>query len=577
MTEPATPPDPKVLEGLRCLQAGDLARARRLFEDVLAANPADVNARHFLGLTFLQAGDAESAVAQITQAVALKPGAATMLSNLGSAHFARENFDAAIAAFTQALALQPDLATLHFNLANAYFASHRRDEAAVHYQKACARDPAHTEALGLSVYCSALACAWSDTAARAALIAAARAGSYAGPPFILHGLLDDPAAHLGASRRYAAQRTQVSAPLPPSPHTPHPRIRVAYVSRDFGQSAVAHLIAGLLEDHDRTRFEIYAVAFGPNDGSALRARLERAVDEFIDVHTLSDEAAARAIRTREIDIAVDLNGHTAGNRLRIFAYRPAPLQVSYLGFGGTTGCDFMDYVIVDPVTVPADQQAFYTEKLFPLQECLFPSDARRTTAGPTPRRQDCGLPAEGFVFCNFNNTYKITPEMFAVWMRLLARIPGSVLWLAGGNAAAERNLGAEAAARGIDPRRLVFAPKLAMSAHLARYAVADLFLDTFPYNAGTTATDALSMGLPLLTLSGHTYPSRMAGSVLHAAGLDELIATTPDAYEQRALHLATHPEALARLKAALASKPLFDAGRHRRSIEAAYIEMMKAM
>ena len=342
---------------------------------------------------------------------------------------------------------------------------------------------------------------------------------------------------------------------------------------------MAHLIAGLIEDHDRSKFEVYAISASPDDGSALRRRLERGVDRFIDVRSMGDDAVAVLIRELEIDIAVDLNGLTKGGRLGIFARRPAPIQATYLGFSGTTGCTFFDYVLVDPVVVPADQQPFYTETLLPFGECFLPSDAHREPVVERTTRQACGLPEKALVFCSFNSPHKITAAIFDVWMKLLREIPDSVLWLVEGSQGTTENLKREAAERGVDESRLVFAAKRpSMSDHLARYRVADLFLDTFPYNAATTASDALSMGLPVLTLSGKSYASRMAGSLLRAIGLDEMITTTVADYEALARTLATEPDRLAAVRARLdrniRGSRLFDADRHRKSLEAAYIAMV---
>ncbi len=553
-----------------------MAGARVLFEDVLSIDPDNYNALQLLGATFINEGDTKRGIPLIQRALHIKPNLIGAWNNLGCAHFAEENFDAAIRSFQQVLLLKPDAASVHYNLGNAYFSSNRRGDAIIHYREAYKLKPDYTEALGLYVYTSALACSWTDTTAREALIAAAAARVYAGPPFILHALIDDPAVHLSAARHHL-ERTMVrpGMPLPKATHTNHDRIRIAYVSRDFGQSAVAHLTAGLFEDHDRSQFEVYGISYGPDDGSAPRQRLERAFDKFVDARNLSNKEAAEVIRDLEIDIAIDLNGHTHGSRLGIFSYRPAPIQVTYLGFSGTTGSDLFDYVLVDPYVVPQDQQALYMETLLPLPDCFLPSDRHRAVATHTPSRENCRLPADGFVFCSFNNSYKIAPEMFEVWLRLLKAVPGSVLWLAFSNSEAQQNLQREAAARGVQSERLIFAPKIAsMTEHLARYRLADLFLDTFPYNAATTASDALSMGLPLLTLSGRTYASRMAGSLLRTLNLPELMTTSIAEYQVRALQLATQPEALASIKAklerALHESPLFDADRFTHGLESAY-------
>ena len=526
----------------------------------------------------LKDGDTNQGIALIQHALRLNPALVSARHNLGCAYFKQERFAEAIALFQEALALKADLPATHYNLGNALVSVGREREAVPHYNEAYRLKPDYFEALGLYVHFSSVTCAWHDGVARSALLRSAKTHLYAGPPFVLHALVDDPAAHLSAARQYSVRNTIKPSPASSRRAPAHARLRLAYVSRDFRRSAVAHLLAGLLEDHDRTRFEVHAISYGPDDGSSLRQRIVAGVDAFLDVRHLSDAEVAAQIQALEIDIAIDLNGHTQGNRIGIFMHRPAPLQVTYLGFSGTTGSDAFDYAIVDPIIVPSAQQQNYTEALWHLPGCFLPNDRHRVAPGRVRRRTDYGLPPEGLVFCCFNNAYKITPEIFDIWMRLLNVIPGSVLWLALHNQEAVAHLSRAAQARGIDPQRLIFAPKVAsMSDHLARYLCADLFLDTFPYSAATTASDALWSGLPLLSLSGQSYASRMASSILHAVGLDEMVTTTFGAYETTALALATQPQRLASLKAKLArnlkTHPLFDSDQHRRYIESAFVEM----
>ena len=336
-------------------------------------------------------------------------------------------------------------------------------------------------------------------------------------------------------------------------------------------------MAQLFEEHDRSRFEVFAFSYGDDDGTPMRRRLEQAFDGFFDVRGLGDDAIASRIREQEIDIMIDLTGHTAGSRLEILASRPAPVQLHYIGHPGTLGVDFIDYLIVDPFVVPPEEQRHYSEALVYLSQCYQANDRRRTPADRRPSRAEAGLPPDGFVFCCFNQTYKITPPLFDAWMRLLHADPDSVLWLLADNRWAEDNLRREAAARGVAPERLVFAPRLAAPEHLARHHLADLFLDTFPYNAHTTASDALWMGLPVLTNAGRGFASRVAGSLLHAVGLPELITQDLGEYERLALALAREPARLVamrrHLEAVRATAPLFDIDRTRGEIEAAYQQM----
>jgi predicted O-linked N-acetylglucosamine transferase (SPINDLY family) len=362
-------------------------------------------------------------------------------------------------------------------------------------------------------------------------------------------------------------------------HRPRPdrRLRIAYISADYRVHPVAALMSGLFELHDRARFEVLGISTGVDDRSEVRSRIARAFDRFIDVRYRSDEEIARLLCGLEIDIAVDLTGHTRDCRLGILASRPAPVQASYLGYPGTTGADFIDYVIADPIVLPFDQQPYYTERIVHLPDSYQVNDAKRLIAPGAPTRQACGLPEEGFVFCCFNNNYKIAEDVFEVWMRLLAANPGSVLWLFRDNADAERNLRAAARARGVDTARLVFAESLPHREHLARHRQADLFLDTLPYNAHTTASDALWVGLPLVTCTGRTFASRVAASLLHAAGLPELVTRSLADYESLAMRLAADPALLQGYAQRLEEKrhtcALFDTARFARHIEAAYTAM----
>jgi predicted O-linked N-acetylglucosamine transferase (SPINDLY family) len=368
----------------------------------------------------------------------------------------------------------------------------------------------------------------------------------------------------------------VARPLRGGAREARDRLRVAYLSADFHDHATAYLTAELFELHDRGRFEIIGVAFGPDDRSDMRRRVARAFDQFHDVQGWSDRAIAELVNDLDVDIAVDLKGHTQGARLGALAYRPAAIQVSYLGYPGTTGADFIDYVIADPIVLPFDQQPFYTERIVHLPDCYQVNDSKRKAAPTTPARQEAGLPGHGFVFCCFNNNYKIAPPVFDAWMRLLGGLEGSVLWLLEDNREARENLG-KAAARGIDPARLVFAGRLPHEEHLARYRCADLFLDTLPYNAHTTASEALWTGLPVLTCRGASFAGRVAASLLHAVGLPELVTGSLGEYEALAGRLAGDPSRLGELRRRLAQNrstfPLFDTDRFRRHLETAYARM----
>jgi predicted O-linked N-acetylglucosamine transferase (SPINDLY family) len=336
-------------------------------------------------------------------------------------------------------------------------------------------------------------------------------------------------------------------------------------------------MAGVYENHDRSRFDIRAVSIGPKDSSLMRRRLEGAFESFLDAGGLSDAEVAAKIRSAEIGILVDLNGFTGNSRTNIFAHRAAPIQVNYLGYPGTMGAGYIDYIIADPTVIPSSEQGDFSEKIAYLPNSYQANDSRRSISETALTREECGLPDSGFVFCCFNNNYKITPDVFDVWMRILIKVQGSVLWLFESNAAAATNLKREAERRGVDAERLVFAKRMSLPDHLARHRLADLFLDTLPYNAHTTASDALWAGLPVLTQIGETFAGRVAASLLKAVGLPELITHGSKEYERLAIEIATHPETLTAMKKKLAenrlSTPLFDTKLLTRQLEAAYVAM----
>lgn len=392
-------------------------------------------------------------------------------------------------------------------------------------------------------------------------------------PLAMLSATDDPGLQLAAALRFARERVNQRVPaLAPASGYAHARLRIGFLSSDFCLHAVSLLTVELFELLDRERFEVHGFCWSREDGSALRARVVGAMDRFTRIADLSDAAAADAIRASEIDVLIDLHGLTSGARPGILAFRPAPVQMTYLGFPGTTGLPGIDYVLADRFLIPDSEVPFYSEAPLYLPDVFQCSDRRRPI-GKRPSRAECGLPGEAFVFCSFNNSYKLTPEMFGAWMRILCRTPGSVLWLLGDNPWAEANLRAEAKAQGVAPERLLFAGRVAPPDYLARYSAADLFLDAYPFNAGTTANDALWMDLPLLTRTGRTFASRMAGSLLNALALPELITDSLAAYEERAVEIATQPALAASLKSRLAaareSSPLFDMPRFVRGFESA--------
>ncbi len=520
------------------------------------------------------------------RALALNPRSVGALSNRGNALKSLKRYAEALASYDAALAIAPDLADTQYNRGNLLKEMQRPDQALDSYDRARALAPEHPDAFGW-VDAALHACDWRRSEGMMGPLAEAiRQGKPTVTPFTLLGVCDDPPLHLQCARNYLKE----VMPEQPQPlwkggsrshdkpqAKPHDKLRVAYLSADLHAHATAFLIAELIERHDRSRFEISAISYGPDDGSDMRRRLVAAFDQFHDVSGRSDLEVAKLINEREINIVVDLKGYTKDARPEILGHRPAPIQVSYLGYPGTMGADFMDYVIADPVVLPFSQQPFYSERIVHLPDCYQPNDGKRAIAETALTRSQAGLPDDAFVFCCFNQNYKIAPAVFDVWSRLLDALPGSVLWLLRSNAGAEANLRAAAAEHGIAPARLIFADHMPLAQHLGRHRLADLFVDTLPYNAHTTTSDALWAGLPVLTCTGSAFASRVAASLLGAANLSELVTTSLADYEAAALRLAKDPARLAALRQKLARNrqtcPLFDTDRYRRHIEAAYATM----
>ncbi len=548
-------------------------------ERALALKPDYAEAFNTRGNALRELKRFDEAGTSYKRALALKPDYALAFNNLGATLKALKRFDEAIESYEAALALKPDYAEAFVNQGNALHELKRYEEALASYEAALALKPDMAEALSGAMWCANSLCDWGRKAALSARATEliAEQGSYV-LPFSLLGYSGDPSLQLQCARNFAASEF----PSPPRPmRSGAPRrgekLRIAYLSADFHEHATACLTARLFELHDRSRFEVIALSFGADDGSAMRKRLAAAFDRFIDVRLMSDEAAARLLHGLETDIAVDLKGYTQDARPGIFAYRPAPVQAAYLGYPGTMGVPFIDYIVADATVAPAAHEPFYSEKIVQLPDCYQVNDCERKIAAHTPSRQEAGLPKEGFVFCCFNGNWKIAPDVFDVWMRLLHATEGSVLWLIHGNEGARRNLCAEAQARGVDPGRLIFAPRLPGDEHLARHRLADLFLDTLPCNAHTTASDALWAGLPVLTQQGEAFAGRAAASLVKAIGLPELVTHSLAEYEALALRLAREPALLASYRDRLAANrlayPLFDTDRFRRHIETAYLKM----
>jgi protein O-GlcNAc transferase len=571
-------PDAHMNRGNALLELRRAEEALASYDNALRLDSGYAEAHNNHGNALMELKRFEDALASYTNAQQLAPEYPDACMNLGNALRELKRSAEALASFEQALRLKPDYPEALFYRGLELMTLKRFADAADSFARLLALVPDYDYAPGYLFHARLHACDWRDyTATAGRIVSGIARGEKRDEPFTLLAHCRDAAAQLQAARIYASDKYPAAVNAPASgARYRHDRIRVAYLSSDFHDHATSYLMAELFEAHDRSRFETHALSFGPGGGS-MQERLRRAFYRFIDIGKMDDWDAAKLLAELEIDIAVDLKGYTGSSRPGIFAQRGAPLQVAYLGFPATTGAPSIDYMIADPRTIPPGHERFYSEKIVRLPDSYQVNDRKRVIAERIPSRKELGLPENAFVFCSFNNSYKIAPDVFDIWMRLLQRVEGSVLWLFGGNADAPRNLAREAERRGVAANRLVFAPRLPLPEHLARHRQADLFLDTFPCNAHTTASDALWAGLPLVTCMGETFASRVAGSLLHAAGLPDLIARDLSEYEVLAYTLAATPEMLADVKTRLAKNrmtcPLFDTKRFRRHLEAAYAAM----
>jgi predicted O-linked N-acetylglucosamine transferase (SPINDLY family) len=556
---------------------GRLEEALASFDRAIAAQPNHADAHAHRGATLTAIGRYAEALASCDRALAIDARCLNALVNRGVALNDLKRFHDALGSFDQAIHLGRWDAHVHHCRGAVLQELNSFEEAVASYEQALAIDPRARFLRGNCRHARMQICDWSGFERdRSAITAAVERGEACTTPFVLLSLVDSLALQRRAAEIWVREKFS-RAPLPGAPRHPrHDRIRVGYFSADLRNHPVAMLTAGLFESHDRSRFELTAFSLGPDVRDELRTRVEAGVDRFVQLDAQTDREVAALARRLEIDIAVDLGGCTRDARPGVMALRAAPIQVGYLGYLGTLGGKFIDYLLADRVLVPGDAREHYSEKIAYLPSYQV-NDSRRPVTERSFSRAELCLPPSGFIFCCFNTTYKITPETFDSWMRILAAAPGSALFLLSSSGAAERNLRREAVRCGIAPERLIFGPSLAVAEYLARYRAADLFLDTLPYNAGTTASDALWAGLPVLTLPGESFASRMAASVLTAAGLPELIAQSRADYERRALELATDPERLEALKRKLAvhrsSCALFDTATFTRNLESLYEQM----
>ena len=552
-----------------------LADAQR----ALAIEEQSVPALNYLGNALSGLCRFEEALTAYDRAIELAPDYAGGPYNRGLVLQLLGRPEEAIAAYDWALAIQPDYPDALFNSALVLGAQGRSDDALSRYMRLLAVQPDYRHVAGYVVNEQAHMCAWEQ---REQWVTRLNDDIKLGKPVVVpHAYM---AVTQSAEAQLACARLQVAHIHPPDPKPRwtgevyrHDRIRLAYLSADFHEHPVAFLMAGMLEQHDHERFDVTGVVFGLEHASPTRSRVEATFDRVVNARRKTDAEVADLLREMEIDIAVDLMGFTQSARTNILACRPAPVQVNYLGFPATMGAPYMDYIIADRFAIPEASRIHYAENVVYLPGSLQVNDSNRRIADATPSRSDVGLPEAGFVFCSLNNTYKLNPEIFTVWMRILERVPGSVLWMVAGNPAVKANLRREAQARGVAPDRLVFASRKGYEDYLAQYRLADLFLDTLPYNGGATVSDALWAGLPVLTCAGDAFAARLGGSLLNAVGLPELITDSLTEYESLACQLATDAPRLSALRQKLARNrttyPLFDTGRYRRNIEAAFVTM----
>jgi predicted O-linked N-acetylglucosamine transferase (SPINDLY family) len=587
-----------------------LDQALASFDAAIQLNPIDAAAHVNRAVTLGKLKRSEEAMAAADQAIRLGPGMPEAYNNRGNLligrhrlHEALRDYDAAvrlrpdyadahlnrgnalkllmrpgdaIASYDKAIALTPALVEAHTNRGTALRALKRYEEALASYREAVRLNPDHAQAYGELLHIEAHLCLWPEQPRDDVRLDRGIA-DHAVPPFYMLEFADDPRRQRMFAAAWAEEKFGGIRPENFMRPDRGERIRVGYFSADFHSHATMYLMARLFELHDKTRFEIHAFSYGPNAEDEMRARLLNAVDAFHDVADLDDRAIAELANGNGIDIAVDLKGYTEAGRPGIFAYRAAPIQISYLGYPGTTGTRFMDYMIADAITIPEECEHHYSEKIIRLPHSYQVNDNRRRISDDAVTRREVGLPDEGFVFCCFNNNYKISPAEFDIWTRLLDKVDGSVLWLLRDSEIAAANLRDEAQRRGVDPGRIIFADRAPLAQHLARHRCADLFLDTFGVNAHTTASDALWAGLPVVTKLGRSFAARVAGSLLNALDLPELVTETAVDYENLALDLATNPARLAAIRSQLAhnrtAAPLFDTERSARDIEALYAQL----
>ena len=573
--------NPHVLRllGVIYAQRMQYTEALKYFNDSLKALPKNALALSNLGNVLLQLKEYNKALDAYDKSLKIDAKYEEAWSNKGNALYELKRYEEAITCHDRALSLNPNYAEAWSNKGHVFNELKRYDEAIACHDRALSLKPNVPWGYGDLLHTKMRVCSWSGFEGSLENIAhRILANEKATTPLPLLCITDNALLHQKSSEIYIQSKYPFNAVLGPiQKRSGNQKIRIAYFSADFHNHATGYLMAELFELHDKNQFELVGFSFGPIAGDEMRQRIEKSFDQFIEVGNQSDMEIAQLSRDLNIDIAVDLKGFTQDSRTGIFANRAAPIQVNYLGYPGTMGADYMDYIIADKTLIPQEAQQAYSEKIAYLSGSYQVNDRKRFISDRQFTRQDLGLPENGFVFCCFNNNFKILPATFAGWMRILKAVEGSVLWLFQDNPWAVENLKQEALNHGVDPSRLVFAERMPLSEHLARHRQADLFLDTFPYNAHTTTSDALWTGLPVLTLMGNSFASRVAASLLNAIGLPELISNSQEEYEALAIELASNPQKLIALKQKLASNklttPLFDTPQFTKGLERAYVQM----
>ena len=562
------------------LAEGHPEEALKLLQRLVTVHPDNAPGFDLMGVTLEKLGHYRSATDAYTKSLTLDPKNVDGLIRHGALLSKLNRDNDAIACFERALEIDPAREKVLANLGKLLFFSKRIKDAGLVFERLLAINPNYPFARGLLAFNRAHAADWDGFDAAASFITTqTQSGLSSCMPLAFMALSNSAADNLQCAKTFAANfYPENSTPVWSGQKYRHDKIRVAYISGDFREHPVGHLMAGVIESHDRAKFDVLGISFGVDDASTLRARFEKSFDKFLDVSAMGVDEICHLIESLEVDIAVDLCGFTQDARTELFARRVAPVQVNFLGFPGTMGAGYLDYIVADRHVIPEDAQAYYEEEVVYLPDTYLPTDGTLLVSDVTPTRQEAGLPPSGFVFCSFNHVYKINPKIFDLWMQLLCEVPDSVLWLSDAGPQAMGNLLMEAQRRGVEPHRLVFAKRVPQVAdHLARYRLADVFLDTLPYNAHTTAADALFVGLPVITCSGDTFSGRVAGSLLKAIGMPELITRSLDQYKALALEFAANPIKLAETKRKLlanrASYPLFDTQQYCRNLEAAYMRM----